>query len=106
MKVLLLAALAMMFSTAGHACDLSDSDFKALSASPSHLTRSEFSALETKQQEMVCDTRIFIKQIDAQNGVMTKMEKYSTKYLSPAENDRMVDASNAYLEKIFKSKGL
>ncbi len=55
---------------------------------------------------MVCDTRIFIKQIDAQNGIMTKMEKYSTKYLSPAENDRMVDASNAYLAKIFKSKGL
>ncbi len=34
------------------------------------------------------------------------MEKYSTKYLTPVENDRMIDASNALFEKIMKSKGL
>ena len=55
---------------------------------------------------MVCSTRVFIKKIDAQRGVMTQMEKYSTKYLSPAENDRMVDASDKFLAAIFKSKGL
>jgi hypothetical protein len=37
---------------------------------------------------------------------MKKMEKYSTKYLSPGENGRMIDASNAFFEKIMKSKGL
>ncbi len=55
---------------------------------------------------MVCSTRAFIKQIDAQKGVMTKMEKYSTKYLSPDENHRMNEASDKLLAKIFKSKGL
>jgi hypothetical protein len=106
MKVLLLAAWAMVFSTAGQACTLSDNDVKALVASPSHLTQSEFSTLPPERQELVCSTRAFIKQIDAQKGVMKKMEKYSTKYLSSAENDRMIDASNALLAKIFKSTGL
>jgi hypothetical protein len=106
MRILLLAAMAMIVSTAAQACTLSDGDFKSLAASPSHLTPDDFSTLAPEQQAMVCSTRVFIKKIDAQRGVMTQMEKYSTKYLSPAENDRMVDASDKFLAAIFKSKGL
>ena len=106
MKILLVTALAAMLSTAAQACTPSDDDFKSLAASPSRITPSEFSTLPPERQEMVCSTRSFIKQIDSQKGVMTKMEKYSPKYLSPAENDRMIDASNKFLDRIFKSKGL
>jgi hypothetical protein len=106
MKFSLLVALAIIFSTAGQACSLSADDIEALAASPSHLTPSDFSAAPPQQQEMVCSTRAFIKKIDAQKGNMTEMEKYSTKYLTPAENHRMIAASDKYLDKIMRSKGL
>src|SRR5258708_27518388 len=105
MNFLVVSALVAMISTTAQACNPSDSDFKALAASPSRLTPGEFSGLPPERQELVCSTRVFIRQIDAQKGIMNEMEKYSPKYLSPAENDRMIDASNAFLTKIFKSKG-
>ena len=100
-----MAALALTFSTACQACNLSDNDFKALAASPSLLTPSKFSALAPKQQEMVCSTRAFIKKIDAQKGVMDKDEEYYIKYLSPAENDRIVRATNEHLYRLLKAGG-
>lgn len=105
MKVSLLAASVVVFSTACQACNLSDNDFKALAASPSHLTPSQFSALAPKQQEMVCTTRAFIQKIDAQKGVMNKDEEYYIKYLSPAENERIVKATNEHLYRLLKAGG-
>lgn len=106
MKLLLAAVVASTLSVAAQACALSDDDLKALAAAPSHLTASEFSNLSPDRQQLVCSTRAFIKKIDAQKGVMNEMEKYSPKYLSPAENHRMVVASDKYLDKIMRSKGL
>src|SRR5260370_35240543 len=105
MKILLLAALAALISTAARAWTPSDGDFKALATSPSRLTGSEFSALTPAQQESVCVTRAYIKQVDAQKGVINKIGAYSTKYLSPAENDRIVDAVNAHLERLIRARG-
>jgi hypothetical protein len=104
MKILLLAALAALISTAAQACTPSDSDFKALATSPSRLTPSEFSTLTPAQQESVCVTRAYIEQVDAQKGVINKIGAYSTKYLSPAENDRIVDAVNAHLERLIRAR--
>jgi hypothetical protein len=81
------------------------SDFQALALAPSKLTKEAFAALTPAQQKMVCSTRAFVKQIDAQKGVMDKMKLYSTKYLSPAENDLVVAASDDYLARIMKAKG-
>lgn len=92
-------------STEAQTCTPSAGDFKVLVASPSHLTPDAFSSLTPAQKKMVCDTRDFIKLVDAQKGVMNEMGHYSTKYLSPAENDRMVGASNDYFSRIMKSKG-
>jgi hypothetical protein len=86
-------------------CTPTESDFASLAASPSKLTSSGFSALTPAQQKSVCSTRAFIKEVDAQGGVFNTMGSYSTKYLSSAENDRIVEASNDYLERIMKSKG-
>jgi hypothetical protein len=105
MKLFVVAALAGMVSTAAQACTLSDDDFKALAVSPSHIAPSEFPHLQASQQKSICDTRTFIAHIDAQNGVIKEIEPYSTKYLSPAENKRVVAASNAFLENLLKSKG-
>jgi hypothetical protein len=96
---------AKLAAAADQACTPSDSDFSALAASPSRLTPSAYSALAPAQQKSVCDTRAFLRQVDAQKGVVTKIGSYSTKYLSPAENDRIVDATNDYLARLFKSKG-
>ncbi len=105
MKNLLFAAIVVLISTAAQACRLSDSDLDALAASPSHLTSGEFSSLSPERQELVCSTRAFIKKIDAQKGVMNEIEKYSTKYLSPTENDRIVKATNEHLFRLLKSRG-
>ncbi len=104
-RILFLAAAAVVSSTAAEACTPSTSDFDALAASPSHLTPGEFSALSPERQELVCSTRAFIKQIDAQKGVMNKIETYSMKYLSPAENDRIVQATNEHLFRLLKAGG-
>ncbi len=93
-------------STADQSCTPSPSDFAALAASPSHLTPQAFSPLTPAQKKSVCGTRAFMKLVDEQKGVMNEMGLYSTKYLSPAENNRMVDASTDFLARIMKSKGL
>jgi hypothetical protein len=100
------ASTAKLISPAAQACTPSGSDFKALAASPSRLTPSAYSTLTPAQQKSVCDTRAFLKEVDAQKGAINKIGSYSTKYLSPAENDRIVDASNDYLARLLKSKGL
>lgn len=92
-------------SMTAQTCTPTDSDFKSLAASPSKLTASGFSALTPAQKKSVCSTRAFIKELDAQGGVFNTMGSYSTKYLSSAENDRIVDASNDYLDRIMKAKG-
>jgi hypothetical protein len=102
----LLAFVAAFVSSSAAACVLSDIDYQSLAASPSHLTPELFVALPSNRQDMVCETRAFIAEIDANGGVMTKMEKYSTKYLSPAEKDRMDNASDNLMNALFKSKGL
>jgi hypothetical protein len=105
MKALLLAVVVAMVSTAAQACAPSDSDYKALAESPSHLTPAMFAALTPDQQNRVCETRVFMAKIDANNGVMTEMDDYSIKYLSPAENGRMITASNNFTNSLMKSKG-
>jgi hypothetical protein len=92
-------------------CTLSDSDVQALALSPSHVTAAGFLTLAPEAQKWVCNTRAAIRQLDLQNGVVTDATlkitmAYSTKYMSPAENDRMVDASNVWFAKLLKSKGL
>src|SRR5260370_13615708 len=93
MKVLLLAALAVLISTAAQACTPSESDFQSLVASPSHLTPSEFSALTPAYQNAVCLTRAFIKQVDDQKGVLTHVKAYSARYLTPKEKLRLGKAA-------------
>jgi len=105
MKFFMAAALAGMASTAAQACTLSEDDFTALAASPSHVTPSEFPHLQASQQKSICETRLFIAHIDAQNGVIKEIEPYSIKYLSPAENKRVVAASNAFLDNLLRAKG-
>jgi hypothetical protein len=90
---------------AAQTCAPQASDYQALALSPSQLTPAAFAALTPAQQKTVCSTRAFTKQVEAQKGVIDKMGVYSTKYLSPAENDRIVDASNDYLARLLKSKG-
>jgi hypothetical protein len=106
MKVLLLAVIVALVSTAAQACAPSENDYKALAESPSHLTPAMFSALTPDQQNRVCETRAFMAKVDANNGVMTEMDDYSIKYLSPAENQRMIAASNIFTRALLKSKGL
>jgi hypothetical protein len=105
MKTVILAALAVVTSTAAQACNLSDDDFKSLAASPSHLTASEFATLTAARQKAVCDSRAFIAYVDAQKGVINELGPYSTKWVSPVENDRIVAASNAYLERLIRARG-
>jgi Sel1 repeat len=97
---------ATLGSHAIEGCTPSDADFAALAASPSRLTPSAYAALAPAQQKSVCDTRAFLREVDAQKGVIDDMGRYSTKYLSPAENDRVVDAVNHHLARIMTSKGL
>ena len=99
MKVLLLAALGVLMSTAAQACTPSESDFQSLAASPSQLTPSAFSALPPLSQNAVCVTRAFLKEVDDQKGVITDVKGYSAKYLTPAEHQRIEDASEVFMEK-------
>lgn len=93
MKILLLAALAVLISTAAQACTPSESDFQSLAASPSQLTPSGFSALTPVYQNAVCLTRAFIKQVDDQKGVLTDVKAYSARYLTAAEKLRLEKAT-------------
>jgi hypothetical protein len=83
-------------------CTPSVSDFQALALSPSRLTPEEFAALTLAQQQSVCNTRAFGKQVDLQKGVITKSRKYSPKYLSPDENDRVSGAVDDLIGRQFK----
>ena len=102
MKTFLFTAAFAVISTASHACVLSDNDIRSLAASPSHLTQSEFNALTPARQNAVCSTRAFIAHVDAQKGVITDIEPYSEKWLTSAENARIVAASNAFAEKMIR----
>jgi len=105
MKSLLLAALAASIPTAVEACTLSEADLTSLAASPSHLTASEFAAAPPIQQKSVCSSRAFIAHVDAQKGVIKNIEGYNGKYLTAAENARIVAASNALIERQIMEKG-
>jgi hypothetical protein len=113
-KIVLLAAAFYSFAAAAALaapdCVLSNSDVQALALSPSHFTAEQFASASADEQKRVCRTRAAVKQFDADGGVL-KPETvkvtmaYSTKYLSPAENDKIVDASNVWLETTLKEKG-
>jgi hypothetical protein len=98
-------------ATADPACSLSEGDTRALAVSPSHLTPDGFGALTPPQQESVCKTRAAIKQLGAQKDALLDATikvtmSYSTKYLSPAEKTRIDTASDAWLLKTLKAKGI
>src|SRR4051812_17271503 len=105
MKTLLLAAAILTAATAAQACSPTAEDYKSLAESPSHLAREGFANLSAAQQKSVCDSRAFLKVVDGSGGQIDKIGSYSTKYLAPAENDRIVDATNQYLYRIMASKG-
>lgn len=100
------ACLIAMLSTAAQAdvCTLTDSDVASLAASPSQLTAQEFSALPPDKQTPVCETRAFLHQVDAQNGVIDNILGYNRKYLTPAESDRIVSASNGLLNRLLQRR--
>ena len=106
MKTLLLAATVAMIATAAHACTPTAADYQALATSPSQLTAEKFSALTPASKKSVCDSRAFIQLVDSQGGRIDSIGSYSTKYLAPTENDRVVDATNDYLYRIMASKGI
>lgn len=89
-------------------CTLSDSDLQALALSPSHLTAAGLLALAPAAQKSVCNTRAAIMQLDLQKGVITDatlktMTGRSVKYMSPAENERLNHALNAWIAAKLKS---
>ena len=107
MKTLLLAAAILTAAAAAaSACAPTAAAFKSLADSPSHLTKDGFSSLSAAQQKSVCESRAFIKLVDDRGGQIDKIGNYSTKYLSPAESDRIVDATNQYLFRIMAGKGI
>src|SRR5438445_13875593 len=98
-------SLAPTVAGAAVPCRLSDSDVQALALSPSHVTPASFLAFPSTGQKGVCNTRAAVKQLDLQKDVVTDATlkitmAYSAKYMSPAENDRMVDAVNDYWAKL------
>lgn len=105
MKTLLLAAAMAMTATTSFACSASDLDFNALAGSPSQLTPAKFTAMTPAQKKSVCDTRAFIKKVDAQGGVINGIDNYSTKYLTSDENGRINDATTQYVNGLLAAKG-
>ncbi|HJW41924.1 MAG TPA: hypothetical protein VJ476_11940 [Rhizomicrobium sp.] len=105
MKLLLTALLAVLFCGAAQAqiCALSQNDIVALASSPSKLTPNAFLTLAPSEQTRVCETRNFVRVVDAQNGVISDLPAYSIKYLSPAENRQIIDASNEYMKRLLNS---
>jgi hypothetical protein len=98
-------------AAAASECTLSPSDLGALALSPSKLTAEEFFAAPVPQQRTVCKTRRAVEELDAHNGVIDASTSdtilaYSTKYLSPAEYDRISEASDNYLAQIMRAKGI
>ncbi len=103
MKTLLLAAAVAMLSTAASACTPSAVDFKALAASPSHLTQEGFKALAPEDQADVCTTRAFIGSF---RGTLTAPPSYNSNYLSPTENHDVVAATRAFLKAILSQRNI
>jgi hypothetical protein len=100
-----LAALVTLIATSAQAqsCDLSANDIASLAASPSHLAAQGFQALPPEKQKMVCDTRAYVRLLEAQNGVINYLPDYSLKYLSPAENKEAAKAEGDYLRRLLAS---
>jgi hypothetical protein len=98
------ACFIAMLSTAAQAqvCTLTDGDVASLASSPSQLTAQEFSALPPEKQTPVCETRAFLHQVDAQNGVIDRILGYNAKYLTPAESARIVSAANDLLNRLLQ----
>lgn len=104
MKILLLLALLTVGSPAAQACNRSRVDFEALAASPSQLTPDAFAALTPEQRKSVCLTRAYIHQVVAEKGVIMKVMGYNRKYLSPSENEQIVAAGDALVERMMYGK--
>lgn len=107
MKPLLLALLvaAPAAARAELPCVLTPADLQALAQSPSHLDADSAEALPPKKQKLLCETRAFMKLVD-RLGRIDDMGIYSQHYLSPAEYARMEKASNDFIERTLRSKGL
>jgi hypothetical protein len=106
MKTLLLATLIALASTAVHACTLSPNDIQSLASSPSQLTPEKFSALTPAQQKPICETRAFLNAVDQSGGSINSIQTYSSKYLAPDEKDRVIEASNDYVNKLLAGQGI
>jgi hypothetical protein len=102
MKLLLVAASAVVLSNVAQACTPSADDFNALASSSSHLTPSGFAALPQEDKDTVCETRAFIQKFEAQNEVMNGAEPYSLDYLSADEVERTTRANRIYLKKMLE----
>ncbi len=104
MRVFLLAATMAMLSSAGQACTLTRNDLKGLALSPSHLAAPAFSTLAPAYQRSVCMTRAYLQTVDAQKGVIERIEPYSAKYQSPAEARRVSAAGDGLVERLIYKK--
>jgi hypothetical protein len=102
MQTHLFAALVVLIATSARtqACDLSANDIASLAASPSHLTVQGFQALPPEKQKMVCETRTYVRTLEAQNDVISAVPDYSLKYLSPTENKEAAKAERDYLSRL------
>jgi hypothetical protein len=106
MKILLAAALLSTAASAAPPCALSDADRQALAASPAKLDAAAAAALPAAKQALICDTRAFLRQIDAQNGRVEKVGSYSPRYLSPDENARVTAAVDEFINRALAAKGI
>jgi hypothetical protein len=100
LRASLLTAAALFLTSQTWACTPSDSDFKALAASASRLTPSEFAALPQEDKDLVCETRAFVRKFEAPNYVMNEPESYSNDYLNADETERVVRATRIYLKNL------
>jgi hypothetical protein len=102
MQTHLFAALVVLITTSARtqACDLSANDIASLAASPSHLTVQGFQALPPEKQKMVCETRTYVRTLEAQNDVISAVPDYSLKHLSPTENKEAAKAERDYLSRL------
>jgi hypothetical protein len=104
LRVSLLMATALFLTSQTWACTPSDSDFKALAASPSRLTPSGFAALSQEDKDLVCEARAFVRKFEAPNYVMHEAEIYSNDYLSADETARVVSATRVYLKNLLMQR--
>jgi hypothetical protein len=57
-----------------------------------------------RRGRMPFSTRAFIANVDAQKGIIKDIEPYSSKWLTLAEDGRIVTASNAMVEKMIRER--